>query len=182
MSTGKWIAIARLVRTRGIKGELIAESLTSHPERLQALKRVTLEKASRRSEFDVARVWFHGERPVFQFSGIVSMNDAEPWVGSEVLIPAESRQPLPEGEYYFSDLIGCEVRRWLPDAAAGDRIGIVRDVDEQPAGALLVVDPVEEGRREILIPLARAICKEIDVAARVIRVDPPEGLLELGEG
>ncbi|MEO8027601.1 MAG: ribosome maturation factor RimM [Bryobacteraceae bacterium] len=166
--------MARLLRARGIKGELVAESLTSHPERLEALERVTLEKGTKRAEFEVARVWFHGDRPVFQFQGISSMTDAEPWAGAEVLIDEADRLPLPEGEYYFSDLIGCTAVRF----DSGEPIGVVEDVEEYPAGATLVV---RSGKREMLIPLAGAICREVDLVARVIRVDPPEGLLELAD-
>jgi hypothetical protein len=34
---------------------------------------------------------------------------------------------------------------------------------------------------EVLVPLASAICVNIDVQAKRIRIDPPEGLLELNE-
>jgi 16S rRNA processing protein RimM len=176
-----WVAVARLLRTRGNKGELLAESLTSHPERLEELKRVTLAKTGKRAEVDVARVWFHDGRPVFQFEGVASISDAEVWSGAEVLIPAVARKPLPEGEYYFSDLIGCRVRHW----ETGEEIGAVVDVEEHGAGALLVVERAGQAgkkSREVMIPLAKAICREIDVKARSIRVDPPEGLLDLADG
>ncbi len=168
--------MARLQRARGIKGELLSESLTSHPERLPKLKQVILSKGTKHQEFEVARVWFHDGRPVFQFVGIASMTDAESWVGAEVQIPAEEREPLPVGEYYFSDLIGCEVFYWLAAGVSGNRIGVVQDVEELPAGATLVVS---DGKREMLIPLVKAICPEIDIPSRVIRSNPPEGLLDL---
>jgi ribosomal 30S subunit maturation factor RimM len=41
---------------------------------------------------------------------------------------------------------------------------------------LAVVDP--DGR-EMLIPMATDICVEIDVENKLVRIDPPEGLLEL---
>jgi len=173
-----FIAVARLVRTRGIKGELVAESLTSHPEQLPELKSVFLDKGATRHKINVARVWFHDGRPVFQFEGIPSMTEAEAWVGAEVQIPADERMQLEEGEYYFSDLIGCQVVRFVSEGVSGETIGVVKDVDEMPGRAMLVVVNTE---REMLIPLVKAICREIDVNARIIRVDPPEGLLELAD-
>jgi ribosomal 30S subunit maturation factor RimM len=56
-------------------------------------------------------------------------------------------------------------------------IGTVRGIEDF-GGALLLAVEAEDGR-EILVPFARSICKEIDVAAKVIRADVPEGLLEL---
>jgi 16S rRNA processing protein RimM len=82
-------------------------------------------------------------------------------------------QPLESGQYYEHQLIGCRA-----ETVGNDVIGPVIRVEGGAGGSRLVVD----GRYgEILIPLATHICVEIDVAGRKIRVDPPEGLLELNE-
>ena len=58
----------------------------------------------------------------------------------------------------------------------GEQVGVVSRVEGGAGGSRLIVD----GRRgEVLIPLAADICVDVDIAARTIRVDPPEGLLEL---
>ncbi len=54
--------------------------------------------------------------------------------------------------------------------------GVVQGVEEYGGPALLQVEAADG--REILIPFVRAICKEIDVAAKIIRVELPDGLLE----
>lgn len=165
------IAVARLVKVRGNRGELLAESLTSFPERFAKLDRVTLDKNGVRREFRVDRVWFHDGRPVFGFEGIDSIGAAEPWAGADVRIPESQRMPLGEGEYYVSDLVGCEVRL----LGTGERAGTVEDAIESAGRWLLEIGG------GALIPFVPAICPRVDAAARVIWIDPPEGLLDLAK-
>jgi len=134
-------------------------------------RRVALEKAGRRLEVDVERIWRHDGRPVFKFSGLDSISAAEEWAGADVLVPADQGVRLEAGEYTHADLIGCRVE------SAEGVIGTVRGVEDFGGAPLLAVEALDG--REILVPFARSICKEIDVAAKVIRADVPEGLLEL---
>jgi 16S rRNA processing protein RimM len=73
--------------------------------------------------------------------------------------------------YYQHQLVGCVV-----ETAPQTEVGRVVRVDGGSAGSLLVVDGT---RGEVLIPLAAAICVEIDVEGRRIRIEPPDGLLDL---
>lgn len=125
------------------------------------------------AELEVERVWMHGGRLIFKFVGVDSISDAEKLEGFEVTIPAEERAELPAGEFYHSDLVGCEV----VDLISRRSFGVVTGWQEHGGPALLVVQSAEG--KEILIPFARAICKEIDPAARRIGVELPEGLDEL---
>lgn len=101
-----------------------------------------------------------------------SIEEAERLRGVEVRTPLEERPALGEGEYYVSDLIGCEV----VERSSGERLGTVEGIEEFGAAPLLeVMGP--DG--EILIPLARSICVTIDVAGKRMEVDLPDGLKEL---
>jgi len=62
----------------------------------------------------------------------------------------------------------------------GRAVGMVRKVWEAGGAPLLVLDPTA-GKDEIYIPFNRSICSEIDVAAKRIVIDPPDGLLDLNE-
>ena len=125
------MAIAVLVRPRGNQGELTAVSLSSKPERFAKLQ----QSASVRdgAEYDVERVWEHDGTTGLQFRGIDSINDAEKLRGAEVRVPVAERVPLDEGEYFHSDLIGCEVR----DRASDRLIGRVTGWEEYGGPALL---------------------------------------------
>ena len=116
------------------------------------------------------KVWYHDGRPVLKFAGVDSISGAEELAGADILVPAEERAAPGEGEYSHADLIGCSVVTDRP-------IGVVKGIEEYGGPPLLKIEALDG--REILVPFARAICREIDVAAKVIRVELPEGLLDL---
>ncbi|MGH9558811.1 MAG: ribosome maturation factor RimM [Bryobacteraceae bacterium] len=169
MSSG-WIAVGRLLRVRGNRGELAGVVYSSRPGRIEALKEVTLEVNGRREAARIEKIWHHGGRPIFKFSGIDSISDAEPWAGADILVPESERIEPEQGEYSHADLIGCTV-------TGSGLTGVVKGVEDYGGAPLLRVEA--EGGGEVLIPFARAICREIDIAAKTIRVDLPEGLTEI---
>ena len=162
-----WVTIALLGRTRGNRGEITAISLSSKPERYSALREVYLFGSGERREIETT--WFHDGTLVFKFRGVDSISDAELLSGLEVRVPLAERTPLEAGEFFQSDLIGCEV----VDHASGQRIGSVTDWDDGGGTGLLVIDG------DLLIPFVRAICVEIDPAAKRIAVELPPGLKDL---
>ena len=172
MSDG-WIAVGRLKRTRGNRGELIGEIYSSLPGREEKLTEVRLEAGDRHRLVEVERIWRHDGRPVFKFAGIDSISEAEQWQGADVLVPEAERAAPGEGEYSHAELTGCRVVA----VETGKTIGEVKGLEDYGGPSLLKVEAVDG--REILIPFTRSICREIDVAAKIIRVELPEGLTEL---
>ena len=168
-----YVTIARLVRPRGNRGELFAEDLSDEPTRFMQVRRVLVEgDAKGRREMEVERAWRHKGRLILKFRGIDSISQAEELRGWRVQLPEEEIGPLPAGEFFFRDLVGCQV----VDAKSGGSVGSVEDVLE-PGGQLLL--QVKAEGREILIPFVRSICVEIDPEQQRIRVRMPEGLEDL---
>jgi 16S rRNA processing protein RimM len=170
------VTLARILRPRGLRGELAAEILTDFPERLPKLREVWLaDGRSAPQRMKVRRCWLstsRGGQAIFHFDGIENVEAAERLRGCEVQIPLEERVRLDPGNYYVGELIGCEV--WEAGAAAA--MGAVRDV-EFPGGAPLLAVETSEG--EVLVPLAAEFCIRIDVNAKRIDVALPEGLRDL---
>jgi 16S rRNA processing protein RimM len=166
----KWIVVGRILRERGRIGELFAEIYSSQPGRAEKLKDVMLGLGGLKRPVQVERLWYHNGRPVFKFFGIDSISDAQSWRGADLLAPESERARPEQGEYSHADLIGCEI--WAPEP-----LGTVRGVDDYGGQTLLRVE--KSGGGEMLIPFVNAICREIDVARKVIRVELPEGLAEL---
>lgn len=165
----RWITLARIVRPRGLKGEVIAES-ESNPERIQAYPRLTLDPPGDPCRIESA--WEHQGRLVLKFAGVDSLEHAETLRDAEVRAPAEDRPPAPAGEHYLEDLIGCTII----DGTSGEPLGQVADCLEY-GGPLLL--QVKRDKRELLIPFVRDFCKEIDIHAKRITVELPEGLKDL---
>jgi 16S rRNA processing protein RimM len=163
----QWITVGKLHRVRGNRGELAGEIYSSQPGRAEKLRDVKLEANGRERESLVEQVWYHGDRLIFKFVGIDSISEAEEWAGADILVAERDRALPDEGEYSHGDLIGCEVIG----------VGVVKGIEDSGGPVLLNVETPDG--REVLIPFARAICREIDVAAKTIRVELPEGLLDL---
>jgi 16S rRNA processing protein RimM len=170
------VTLARILRPRGLRGEVTAEILTDFPERLPKLREVWLaDGRSAPRRIRLQRCWLspgRGGQAIFHFADIDSVEEAEALRGLEVQVPIEERAPLAAGNYFVSDLVGCEV--W--EAGGAVALGPVRDVEFTGAAPLLAVD-TKDG--EVLIPLAAEFCTRIDVAAKRIDVTLPEGLLDL---
>lgn len=171
-----WVRIGRLLRTRGIKGELIAQLDSSKPGRAEQLKEVRLDVNGRILQARVEQVWSHDGRPVFKFAGIDSISEAQAWAGAEMEVPESEVAGPEEGEYSHADLVGCRVVA-RKAGAPEEPVGIVKGIEEYGGPPLLRIQ-AEDGH-EILVPFARSICTEIDVAAKIIRAELPEGLAEL---
>jgi 16S rRNA processing protein RimM len=191
----EWVLIARILRPRGNKGEVLAELFTDFPARLSSLSNIYLRGAQGEpAAVALQNFWVDRNRPgsgIFHFAGCISIDDAEKLRGQDVLLPIAERVELPAGKYFVSDLIGCTVfespesETKLSSPAcemenAPRVLGTVQDVffpGEGTAGTPLL--QVQTSSGELLIPLAEDICRSIDVAARRIDVTLPEGLSEL---
>lgn len=165
------VAIAKLIKPRGLRGELVAELLTDFPERFENLEAVIgiLPDGTRR-ELRIEDAWFQKDRVVLRFEGIDSIEQAEGLRNIEICVPESESVELDEDEFFDWQLEGCEVK-----TIEGASIGKVREVMRTGGTENLVVDG--DGK-EYLIPFAGSICTEIDVEEKLIRVDLPEGLLE----
>ena len=170
MDDEKWVAVGRILRERGRIGELTAEIYSSQPGRAEKLKSVVLGLDGLKRPVQVERLWYHNGRPVFKFFGIDSISDAEVWRGADLLAPESERARPEQGEYSHAELIGCEL--WAPEP-----LGTVRGIEDYGGQTILRVEKTAGG--EMLIPFAKAICREIDVARKIIRAELPEGLTEL---
>jgi 16S rRNA processing protein RimM len=166
------VAIARVAKPRGIRGEVIADLLTDFPQRFQGLKKVTaVSRTGDRQALTIENYWFQANRIVLKFLGFDSMNDAEQLRGSDICVNECEVVELGPDEYYEWHLVGCSV-----DDVSGRSIGTVTSLMRIGESELLVVSNEE---KETLIPFVKAICLDVDVGNKKIVVDPPEGLLEM---
>lgn len=166
-----WLTLARIARPRGIRGEVISDG-PGDPDQLLGFPRLYLFPPGEPAELE--SVWMHDGRLVLKFRGCDSMNDAEKLRGAEVRIPLEDRPPAEDGEYYFADLVGCR----LIERATGNDAGEV--TGWQNFGGPVLLEVARPGAKEpMLVPFAKSICVEVDLAGRRILVDLPEGLKEL---
>ncbi len=152
---------------------MIADLLTDFPERFDDLETLiaVAPDGSQRS-LQIEEHWFQGRRIIFKFAGYDSIEAAKEFAGLELAVPASERIELAADQFYEWELKGCRV-----ESIDGEFIGSVSGVMRTGGVEVLVVE--NDSGREFLIPMAHEICVEIDVNKRLIRIDPPPGLLEL---
>ena len=165
------VAIAKIVKPRGLRGEVVAEILTDFPERFERLEQVhALFADGTRKDLKIEDAWFQKDRIVMRFEGYETPEAANDLRNAEICIRESDAADLEEGEFFDWQLEGCEV-----ETVAGQRVGTVREIMRTGGTDILVV---EGGDKEYLIPFAESICTEVDVEKKTVRIDPPEGLLE----
>ncbi len=169
-----FITVARIARTRGNRGEVLADLYTDFPDRFNLLSEVWLASDTGRRECLVLEEsWEHKGRRVLKFAGVDSISAAEAYVNCWVEIPADQAMPLPEGTYFDHDLIGCAV-----EDIRGNKIGVVAEVLRIAGNSQLVVKGDDQ---EFLIPAVESICVRISLEEKQILIDPPEGLMDLSK-
>jgi len=165
------ITIAKMVKTRGLRGELVADLLTDFPERFDNLTRVFAICADgKTSELELEKFWFQKNRVILKFKGIDSIEAAEIWRNCDICIPETEAVELEEDEFFDWELEDCEV-----ETVEGEKLGKVQELMRTGGTEILVVKGAE---KEYLIPFAETICVDVNIENKLIRVDVPDGLLD----
>ncbi|MGE5357470.1 MAG: ribosome maturation factor RimM [Bacteroidales bacterium] len=166
------VVVGRIGRAHGLRGQVVVNPETDFPEeRFEPGATLYRERFGGVEELRVATCRVQRGRPIVSFDGIDGIDAAEQLAGTELRVPAGALASLPPGAYYRHDLVGCDVQ--LPSGAA---VGTVQRVDGDGGASRLVVATASG---ELLVPLAADICTRVDVAARLIVIEPLEGLLDL---
>jgi len=166
------VVIARIVKTRGLRGEAVADILTDFPERFEGLENVVVKPLSGGDgrTLKIEKFWFQKGRVILKFAGVDTGEEAEKLRDSDVCVPEQDAVELEDDEFFDWQLAGCAV-----ETIDGTPIGEVSEVMRTGGTEILVV---KGDGKEYLIPFAESICTDVDIENKLIRVDPPEGLLE----
>jgi 16S rRNA processing protein RimM len=170
------VIVGRVRRPHGVRGELLIELLTDEPDAVYASgRRVFGGSVKGDADDEAPTLTVAGTRPfkdglLVTFREITDRAEAETWNGRLLLVPEDELAPPAEGEVYVHELKGMTV-----ELASGELVGTVTDVFEVPQGLLL---DVARQRGTVLVPFSGEIVIDVDRERRVVRIDPPAGLLE----
>ena len=168
------LAVGRIARAHGIRGELVVDVHTDEPAQRFAtgavLHGVLRDGIRRALTVEVARP--HGPRLLVRFHGVADRTTAEALRGA-LLVVDSADLPPPEDpeEFYDHQLEGLRA-----ELADGTLVGEVTEVVHGPGGELLAIS--RDGRDEVLVPFVLAIVPTVDLAAGRLVLTPPEGLLD----
>ena len=165
------ITIGRVLRPHGVHGEIKIEPLTDHAGRFRGLQRVFLSSpAGNTKECTVRSARYLGDTPLLLLDGYDGPEAARELNGWLVQLPEEEALPLPEGRYYWFELIGMEVL-----SEEGERLGKI--VDLFPTGSNDVY-VMQAGGREIYLPATKEVIRQVDRKAKRMVIRVLEGLLD----
>jgi 16S rRNA processing protein RimM len=188
----RWIAIARLLRPQGRRGEILAEPLTdldvfipgrtlhmaASPEQAASGKPWVLEDAWRPQGRNAGRM-------VLKLAGTDTISAAELLYDRQLFLRESELPALPEDTFMVRDLVGCDL--WTGDKVLGTVTDIQFPVGPdgrtrlQDAPDLLVVDPggpPSEDQEPVLVPFVKAWLEQVDLPARRIVMTLPPGLFD----
>jgi 16S rRNA processing protein RimM len=165
------VAVARVARPRGIRGEIVADLMTDFPSRFDGLENLTaVTPNGERRLLKIESAVIRKGRLYIKFAGVDSIESAEELRNSELCVPETEAIRPGQDEFYDWQLIDCSV-----ETTDGVLIGSVSEIMRTGAQEILVI---AGSGREYLVPFVAAICINVDLGKRVIQIDPPEGLLE----
>ncbi|MBC5635939.1 ribosome maturation factor RimM [Ornithinibacillus sp. BX22] len=168
----KMFTVGKIINTHGIRGDLKVLRVSDFDDRFKVgnlLYLVTNQKVIRELEIDGHRI--HKGFDLIHFKGLDNINDVEHFKGSTLKIKESQLTELDENEYYYHEIIGCEV--FTTD---GDSIGKVKEILAPGANDVWVVK--QPKGKDILIPYIEEVVIEIDVDHKRIMIEPMEGLLD----
>ena len=166
----RYLEIAKIVATRGIRGEVRCQYYCDAPEVLCEFDLLYLDKG--RTEIRVEHAFPHKNLVVLKLEGVNSVEDAQKYVGKLLYLDREDAE-LPEETYFIQDVIGLTVK----DADTGEVYGKVSEIYQN--GAADVYSIKREDGTELMFPYIDEVVKKIDVEGGEILITPLSGLFEV---
>jgi 16S rRNA processing protein RimM len=166
-----YLWVGAVLRAHGLKGELRVSQLSDIAGRFDPGNRLRLVLPSGETrQVEIKSCRADREALLIRLDGVEDRNQAESLRGSRFEVAASESPDLPDGNYYFHELVGCAGF----DRRAG-ALGVVVDVLEDGGGILLVF---QRGDDELLVPFSDALLVEVDTDGKKIDFDLPDGLIE----
>jgi 16S rRNA processing protein RimM len=170
--SGEVIAVGRIGRPRGVRGETFVEPWTDDPRERFSVGSVLSTEPTESGPLTVAEMSMSGGKLVVRFDGVEDRGGAEGLRGVQLIMPATARPDLDDpDDFYDTDLIGLAAR-----TLAGAELGAVTDVLHAGGADYLVLDVAGQER---LVPFVRAIVPTVELTEGRVIIDPPDGLFDL---
>ena len=172
----QWLSVGRVGGLHGVRGWVKIISHTDPAAGILQYAPWVLANGKHADEparpIKVAHSKFDGARIRVQFEGITDRDQAATLLGMDVRIRRDQLDPLSEDSYYWTDLIGCEVRN-----ERGVVLGRVSSLMGTGANDVLVIQPpspagADTAPQPTLVPFVMGqYVREVDLQQRIIHVD-----------
>jgi 16S rRNA processing protein RimM len=166
-----WVPVGDITKTHGLKGEVKLRPLVIDPSLVQGVRRARIVGEDEDPvETMLEKVRGQGGRWIVKFKDYKTIEEAQSLVGRSLEIYGEDFQPLPDGEYYWFQIEGIRV------FDEEDRYyGTVNEIIVTGSNDVYVV---QDGDKELLLPMIDSVVKSIDLQENKLIFHIIEGLLE----
>jgi 16S rRNA processing protein RimM len=167
-----FLTVGKLRKPHGKSGEIGMAVVTDFPDRLVVGKVVYVGEEY--EDLVISNIRWHRDLMLIRFDGIETREDAERLMNSNVFVRSDAIPELPQGEYYYHELLGLTVIDEF-----GDTLGNLVDIIETGANDVYVIRPTHESgdnSEDILLPAIEEVILEIDLINRRMIVKPLEWL------
>jgi 16S rRNA processing protein RimM len=162
-----------ITKTHGLKGQVMCTLDVDDPEDYIGLDLIYLEAKQGLVPYVISNMNLQADsKAILTLEGINKIEEAEPLKGRQLYLPLTTLPSLAEDKFYFHEIEGYTVH----DTATAKDIGQVINVYEFPQQDMLAV---ECNGVEVLIPLNDSFFQEIDKQSRILKMNLPEGLVDL---
>ncbi|RNA69618.1 ribosome maturation factor RimM [Alteribacter keqinensis] len=171
--TTDWLNVGKIVNTHGIRGEVRVISRTDFPEeRYKPGTELFVKNATNKREPVVIKSHRkHKQFELLTFEGLDNVNDVESFKGSLLQVSKDETPELEEGEFLYSDIIGCSVQ-----TTDGEQIGDIKEILSPGANDVWVVS--RRGAKDVLIPYIESVVKRVDITEKTVTIELMEGLID----
>lgn len=168
----KLFDVGKIVNTHGIKGEVRVIRITDFEERfLPGNTLYIINKGQNPIPVTIEKHRAHKQFDLLTFKEFNRIDQVEGFKDSLLKIVESDLTTLPKGEYYYHEIIGCNV-----ETDEGDILGEITSVLSPGANDVWVVETKD--KKEVLIPYIDDVVKSVDIEKKLVQVHLLEGLID----
>jgi 16S rRNA processing protein RimM len=164
-----YVLIGEIVGVHGIKG---ANKLRSYAQSLSLFKPggaiAVRHRGGQEEDLEIKWVKAHTGNALISFEGITGRGQAESLTGAELFVSKDQLPELEKDSYFWFDLIGMAVF-----TTKDEYLGRLESIIETGSNDVYVV---QDGKKEVLIPALESVVIDVDIEAKRMQVELPEGL------
>jgi len=169
MNQTQFFEIGKIVKSCGLRGRMKAVSYLESNDKLQNLDELYIGQGEdKKVPFKLKGFQSRGKSFFLEIEGVENLQSANAFVGCRILIPADKLEELPEGEYYWRDMIGLKVV-----TEDGRFLGVIEAIFPTGSNDVYVCSG---GEREVLLPGIADVIRKIDINRGMMVVRLLEGL------
>ncbi|MBC1650792.1 ribosome maturation factor RimM [Listeria booriae] len=166
--------VGKIVNTHGLMGEVRVMSQTDFADErfVPGNELFLFAKNSKKPEKLVIKTHRkHKNFDLLTFEGIIGINNVERMKGGMLKVPESQLGDLEENEFYFHEIIGCEVY-----TEEGELLGTISEILTPGANDVWVVQ--QKGEKDKLVPYIADVVTSVNIADKKITISVMEGLFD----